>query len=123
MGKITIIGLGAGDLSQLSLGVYEKLIANKQIYVRTAEHPVVSQLLERGLNIHSFDVMYEQVADFSEVYEGIANELVEKARQGESLLFAVPGHPLVAEQTTWLLLDKGKRAGVEVDLQEGHSFL
>lgn len=123
MGKITIIGLGAGDLAQLPLGAYETIMERKEIYVRTERHPVVSQLSERGVRVYSFDSLYEQFDDFNDVYEAMSNELIEKARQGKSILYAVPGHPLVAEQTTWLLLEKGKRAGTKVELREGHSFL
>ncbi|RKD22792.1 nucleoside triphosphate pyrophosphohydrolase [Ammoniphilus oxalaticus] len=123
MGKITVIGLGAGDINQLTLGTYETIKAAEQLYVRTEQHPVVAQLREQGIKIVSYDSLYEQVAEFAEVYERIANELIEKACDGQTLLFAAPGHPLVAEQTTLLLLEKGAQRGIEVDIQGGQSFL
>lgn len=43
MNKITIVGLGAGDINLMPLGVYKLLTSNEStpIYIRTKEHPVV----------------------------------------------------------------------------------
>jgi len=123
MNKITVIGLGAGDISQLPLGTYEKIVESKHLYIRTEKHPVISQLQERGIQFTSFDSLYEGSEDFSSVYQGIATALIEKAQRGENVVFAVPGHPMVAEKTTQLLLEMGKEAGIVVDVEGGQSFL
>ena len=48
MGKsIEILGLGAGDLEQLPLGVYKKLMKASHVYLRTKEHPVVHRVRKR----------------------------------------------------------------------------
>ena len=39
MKKIKVVGLGAGDLDQLPLGVYKLLKSGKPVYLRTKEHP------------------------------------------------------------------------------------
>ena len=41
MKKIIVVGLGAGDLDQLPLGVYKLLKSGTPVYLRTKEHPVV----------------------------------------------------------------------------------
>lgn len=123
MSTITVIGLGAGDLNQLPLGTYEKLTKWEHVYIRTEKHPVISQLQERRVKFTSFDSLYEGTGDFDSVYEGIAKALIEKAQLGESVLFAVPGHPLVAEKTTQLLVEGGQKAGVSVEVEGGQSFL
>lgn len=123
MTKISIIGLGAGDLNQMPLGVYQTILDAKHVYVRTEKHPVVDQLKEKGVSVSSFDSIYEGEEDFSAVYEGICEELLHKVKQGEEVLFAVPGHPMVAERTTQLLLARGKSEGVVVEVLGGQSFL
>src|SRR5699024_5557395 len=101
----------------------EKILAAEHLYVRTEQHPVVEQLRKKGINISSFDFLYEQFDVFDEVYEGIADALIQKSEQEKSILFVVPGHPFVAEQTTQLLIKKGNRLGIEVVVREGSSFL
>ncbi|WP_416829577.1 nucleoside triphosphate pyrophosphohydrolase [Ectobacillus polymachus] len=119
---ITIIGLGAGDFDQLSIGVYRKLKQTKYMYVRTKEHPVLQELKEEGLSFTSFDDVYESFDQFEQVYETIASMLIEKAKE-EDVVYAVPGHPLVAERTVQLLLQRGENEGITVKIEGGQSFL
>jgi tetrapyrrole methylase family protein/MazG family protein len=119
---IEIIGLGAGDLDQLPLGVYKKLKNSGHLYLRTKEHPVIVELEEEGLQYTSFDSIYEKHDQFEAVYEEIAKVLLEKA-DTEKVIYAVPGHPLVAERTVQLLLNYGPEKGVEILVGGGQSFL
>ncbi|WP_379971455.1 nucleoside triphosphate pyrophosphohydrolase [Ectobacillus sp. sgz5001026] len=119
---VTIIGLGAGELEQLTIGVYRKLKETKYMYVRTKEHPVIQELEREGITYTSFDDVYESFDQFEQVYETIASILLEKAKE-EDVVYAVPGHPLVAERTVQLLLEKGKSEGVMVKIEGGQSFL
>lgn len=120
--KIEIIGLGAGDLAQLPLGIYRKLIKAGDVYLRTKEHPVVAELEKEGMHYTSFDFIYEKHQQFEAVYQEITQILIEKA-QSASIVYAVPGHPLVAEQTVQLLLADGPKQGVEIQIEGGQSFL
>lgn len=123
MKKISIIGLGAGDVNQMPLGVYERLTQAQQLFLRTEKHPVAQQLKERGISFESFDSLYEKAESFPEVYNLICQELLEQAREHGDILFAVPGHPMVAEQTTQLLLKQAAEGDVEVAVLGGQSFL
>ncbi|MCM2535574.1 nucleoside triphosphate pyrophosphohydrolase [Neobacillus pocheonensis] len=120
--KIEILGLGAGDLEQLPFGVYKKLVGSSHIYLRTKEHPVVTELETEGLHYSSFDSIYEKHDQFEEVYQEIVKTLLDKA-QSESIIYAVPGHPLVAERTVQLLLEKGPKREVEIIIGGGQSFI
>lgn len=122
MNEITIIGLGAGDLEQLPLGIYKKLIQTEQCYVRTADHPVIGDLKREGINFTAFDGIYEKHDQFEAVYEEIAETLLHEA-SNRSVLYAVPGHPMVAEKTVQLLLEKGPALGIAIKLEGGQSFL
>ncbi|WP_342433813.1 nucleoside triphosphate pyrophosphohydrolase [Neobacillus sp. FSL H8-0543] len=123
MGKtIELLGLGAGDLNQLPLGVYKKLIQADHVYLRTKEHPVVLELEKEGLRYSSFDEVYEKHEQFEEVYQEIVQTLLQKAKS-EQVTYAVPGHPLVAERTVQLLLEYGQKEGIEIRIGGGQSFI
>ncbi|WP_040206551.1 bifunctional methyltransferase/pyrophosphohydrolase YabN [Neobacillus jeddahensis] len=121
--NIEIIGLGAGDLDQLPVGVYKKLLhSGKPLCLRTKEHPVVADLEKEGLVYTSFDAVYEKHDQFEAVYEEIAQTLLVKA-ENESVIYAVPGHPLVAERAVQLLLEYGPKKNVDIIIGGGQSFI
>ena len=119
---ITIIGLGAGELEQLPLGIYRLLQNTSLLYARTIEHPVLKELADEGLSVMSFDHIYEKHDRFEDVYEEIADTLFQKALS-EDIVYGVPGHPLIAEKTVQLLLEQGSERGVDVIIKGGQSFL
>lgn len=121
-GKIMVVGLGSGDLNQLSIGIYRLLQKATNLYVRTEEHPVVRDLRKEGMQLTTFDDVYIKHDDFEAVYEDITERLLETAR-GTEIVYAVPGHPMVAEKTVQLLLEKGPERGIEIHLAGGQSFL
>ncbi|MDP4085452.1 MAG: nucleoside triphosphate pyrophosphohydrolase [Bacillota bacterium] len=120
--KIEILGLGAGDLEQIPYGVYKKLIHSSHVYLRTKEHPVVTDLEKEGLQYKSFDDIYEKHDQFEEVYQEICKFLLKEAENNE-IIYAVPGHPLVAERTVQLLLEFGPKNGIEIIIGGGQSFI
>lgn len=120
--KIIIIGLGAGDLDQLPLGVYKKIKQAENLFLRTKEHPVISELEGEELDYQSFDDIYEKHDGFEAVYEEITEVLLEQAGKGQ-VIYAVPGHPLIAERTVQLLLERGPEKGIEIEIGGGQSFL
>lgn len=118
--KITVIGLGAGDLEQLPLGVYRALIQTKDsIYVRTLDHPVITSLEKEGVSFQSFDTYYEEEDLFEEVYNRIVKTLLKKATE-KSIVYAVPGHPMLAEYTVQLLLQQDD---IAIEIKGGQSYL
>ncbi|MFP7300257.1 nucleoside triphosphate pyrophosphohydrolase [Neobacillus niacini] len=120
--SIEILGLGAGDLDQLPFGVYKKLMKAKHVYLRTKEHPVVEDLVQEGLTFTSFDSIYEKHEQFEEVYQEIVHTLLQKVKE-EPIIYAVPGHPLVAERTVQLLLEYGEKEAVDIKIGGGQSFV
>ncbi|WP_094702202.1 nucleoside triphosphate pyrophosphohydrolase [Brevibacillus laterosporus] len=120
---IYVVGLGAGNLDQMPLGMYKRLKQTKHLYVRTADHPVLDQLAEEGLTYTSFDSIYEKHDSFEQVYQEIAGQLLSKVKAEGEVTYAVPGHPLVAERTVQLLLSHAVEEQVEVKILGGQSFL
>lgn len=118
---IEVIGLGAGDIEQLPLGIYRKLRkSNELIFTRTMDHPVIAALQDEGICFHAFDEVYEQYDTFEQVYQQIVQTLIEKAKQTTTLVYTVPGHPMLAEKTVQLLLESSE---VEVVIAGGQSYL
>ncbi|MDF2902746.1 MAG: Tetrapyrrole (Corrin/Porphyrin) methylase, MazG protein [Bacillus sp. (in: firmicutes)] len=120
--KIVVLGLGAGDLNQLPFGVYKKVVQTNLVYLRTREHPVIRDLEKEGVQFESFDSVYEKFDQFEQVYEEISEILLQKC-ETETITYAVPGHPLVAEKTVQLLLAKGAERGIEIEIGGGQSFI
>lgn len=122
MSQIEIIGLGAGDLDQLPYGIYKKLTSvTETVYARTLDHPVIEALTSEGTDFTSFDSYYQEEEQFESVYERIAASLVETAKkQKEAVVYAVPGHPMLAEKSVQLLLEQKE---VEVIVAGGQSYL
>lgn len=116
--EITVVGLGSGELEQLPLGVYRHLKQQPFVWLRTQEHPVVSELEAEGIQFKSFDPIYESNDTFEEVYRQIVETLIEQSEE-VSITYAVPGHPFVAERTVELLVEQG----ANVRFLGGQSFL
>lgn len=124
MSTITVIGLGPGDLAGLSLGTWELIQSGTPLFLRTEVHPAAADLRQRNIPYTSFDALYETIASFDLVYQTIVSQLLDAAVQTD-ILYAVPGHPLMAEQSVqWLLEQAHQRTGdVAVRIGPGQSFL
>ncbi len=122
MGSLTIVGLGPGAREHLPLGVLEALRDHKEIYLRTEKHPTLDYLREEGIKYKSFDFLYQRGENFQEVYQEIADSLIEKARERD-ILYGVPGHPLVAEESVQLLIQACDREGIRRKIYPAMSFL
>ncbi|OCA91599.1 nucleoside triphosphate pyrophosphohydrolase [Pseudobacillus wudalianchiensis] len=121
--SITIAGLGAGDINQLPLGIYRLLLQSGKVFTRTLDHPVIDELKKEGVRFESFDHIYEKHDQFEAVYEEIVSLLITQAQEQGNIIYTVPGHPIVAEKTVQLLLEKGHVGELKVNIAGGHSFL
>jgi tetrapyrrole methylase family protein/MazG family protein len=120
--QITIAGLGPGYFGHIPLSVWEVLKNSKRIFLRTERHPVVPRLKEEGISFRSFDSYYDESRDFAEVYRKIAAAVLREAADAP-LVYAVPGNPLVAEETVELITREAKKSGYEVEILPAMSFL
>lgn len=124
--RLTVVGLGSGNPDRLTLGIIKKLKAAAVVYVRTAEHPVMAALAELEIASQSFDGLYESLDSFPEVYEAITSRLIEEALaapDGTEIVYAVPGHPMVAESAVSQLRRRCPEAGIALEILGGESFL
>lgn len=120
MGKISIVGLGPGDYSLISQGALNALSSSCNVYLRTRKHPTVEQL-QGIIQYTALDYFYEK-DNFEEVYEQISKFIVEKGKC-EDLVYAVPGHPRVAEKTVSIIEDLCMANNLELDIIPSMSFV
>ncbi len=120
--EITIIGLGPGDPKWITREVWEVIQSADQIFLRTKDHPVVSQLPET-VSIHSFDDFYEEAEDFAEVYSRIVDQLFIETTRREEVVYAVPGDPSVGEATVSALRKRAGENDIQVKIIPGISFI
>jgi tetrapyrrole methylase family protein/MazG family protein len=114
---IYIVGLGAGDENQLTLGVINQLKSGMPIFLRTAEHPMIDFLKKNDLSYQAFDDIYMKHETFEAVYEEIIETVKSESGKGD-IIYAVPGHPCVAEYAVKRLL-----AEADAKIIGGQSFL
>jgi tetrapyrrole methylase family protein/MazG family protein len=122
MGIITIVGLGPGDPRHLTREAWDVLTSAGEVCLRTERHPTVGGLPSH-LALCSFDHLYEEADDFSQVYQAITDEVLRRGHRPEGVVYAVPGHPLVGEATVRQVLARAERADLVVRVVEGLSFV
>jgi tetrapyrrole methylase family protein/MazG family protein len=57
------------------------------------------------------------------VYQEIADRIIELGMRPQGVIFAVPGHPLVAEAACHAIIRRAEQAGIPLRVVEGLSFL
>src|SRR5260221_2351270 len=98
---ITVVGLGPGRWEDLTLEARDVLLGARLVVCRTLRHPTVDALRTQrpDLALVSFDTLYDAAPSFAELYPQMVDQLIEMAAEqpaGQSLGYAVPGHPLIA---------------------------
>ena len=125
---ITVVGLGPGRWEDLTIEARDALAAASVVICRTLRHPTVDALRvwRPELRLESFDHLYETSESFADLYPEMARRLlarISEAPEGEALLYAVPGHPLMGEESVRILRQEAVAQGVRVDVVAGLSFV
>jgi len=124
-GTITVVGLGPGSWNDVTLAARTILLESPAITFRTLRHPTVVTLHEHRpeLAMPSFDSLYEGADNWNVLYATMAELIIATATAGESVVYAVPGHPLVGESSVSRLIAHAKDAAIPVTIIAGLSFL
>lgn len=120
---IKILGLGTGSVDSLTLKAYKTLRESKNIYVRTGEYPTVKALKAEGVEFKTYDEKYNTLDLFRTLYDFIAEDIIEKELELGEVVYAVPGHPLVAEKSVMNLIEKCKERNIEYEIFPATSFI
>jgi len=119
---ITLLGLGPGNPELLTRQAWQVLENSAVVYLRTRRHPVCAGF-PASLQVESFDYLYDTAESFEEVYQHIIGKVLELGSRPEGVVYAVPGHPFVAEATTSEIARRAREMGIPVQVVEGLSFL
>jgi tetrapyrrole methylase family protein/MazG family protein len=122
MPGITLLGLGPGNPDQLTREAWDVLSSADEVWLRTRQHPTVNAL-PSTVSLHSFDELYENGETFDQVYDSIVEKVLELGRRPGGVIYAVPGHPFVAETTCPKIARFARDEGLATHVVEGLSFL
>ncbi len=107
--RVTVVGLGPGPASWLTLAAVERLGAtDARVFARTRLHPA----LPPDLDCESFDALYERSASLAELEARMVERLLSA---GTDVVLAVPGDGALGES----LLGALRSAGADVDVIPG----
>jgi tetrapyrrole methylase family protein/MazG family protein len=119
--SITLLGLGPGQLNLLTREAWHTIQNASEIYLRTRQHPVVDAF-SPNLTVFSFDHLYEGAGSFEEVYAQIVEQVIELGKRPQGVVYAVPGHPMIAETTGPEIAQRAAKLGIPIKIIEGLSF-
>ncbi len=119
---IVIVGLGPAGANLLTREAWDWFNSLSEVYLRTAFHPCVGGL-PTGLEVHSFDDVYEQEDNLAAVLAEISQRVLQLGRRPGGVTYGVPGSPWVAEETTVQILAAAKEEGLPVRVIDGMSFV
>lgn len=120
---IKVVGLGPGSKEAITLGTLEVLKSAEKVYLRTYKHPNVSYLKELGINFVTYDEKYDTLENFDDVYNSIAEDIIANHEENKDIVYAVPGHPLVAEKSVAILNKLCTEKGIELTIYPAVSFI
>jgi tetrapyrrole methylase family protein/MazG family protein len=120
---IRVVGLGPGNPGSLTIEALEVMRQAKALYLRTQVHPTVDYLIREKIEFSSFDFVYDQMNDFPSIYQEICRSLMAQLENDAEIVYAVPGHPMIAEETVRLLIEASQKGKFSVEIISGMSFL
>jgi tetrapyrrole methylase family protein/MazG family protein len=118
---VHIVGLGPGAPGHLTEETRALLASGLPVILRTRHHPVVGALPELA-KARDCDDLYASGGSFEAVYEAAAGRVLEAASSGP-VVYAVPGHPLMAEQSVVRLLALARERGVGARVYAAVSYV
>jgi tetrapyrrole methylase family protein/MazG family protein len=118
---IHLAGLGPGRAALLTGETRALLASAPRVVLRTRRHPAVAEI-PGSEAWESCDDLYEAGTSFENVYTAIAARVLEFAAQGD-VVFAVPGHPLVAEASVARVLEMAAAASLATVIHPAISYV
>lgn len=122
MDTIRVIGLGVGNLSDLSVKTNKLFKEGVPTYFRTFSHSIYKELISIGQNVVTFDEIFQGCEDFNNIYNIIVEKIVAEAKEYGKINYCVPGSPLYGDKVTNLLKEKYSDK-INIVLYDAESFL
>jgi tetrapyrrole methylase family protein/MazG family protein len=120
---IHIVGLGPGAPELVTSETVVLLQEATTVILRTRHHPTVVALPFLA-TASSCDDLYAARTSFEDVYAAIVGRVLSVAAAAAgSVIYAVPGHPLIAERSVALLLERAGEANIPVRVHAAVSYI
>lgn len=119
--RLHIVGLGPGNASLVTAGTLLLLRSGLPVILRTRRHPTVDELGDIAASWRDCDDLYAANSSFDAVYEAVVERVVSAALAAPTV-YAVPGHPLIAERTVAGLLAAAAARGITVRVHPAVSY-
>jgi len=120
---INIVGLGPGSIDFLTVGALRALNCNEKIFLRTENHEIANYLKEKNIKYKSYDYFYNNLDNKNEIYNSIAEDIINNQKKFDNIIYAVPGHPLIAEKTVMKIIEICKEQNIEYKILPSTSFI
>jgi tetrapyrrole methylase family protein/MazG family protein len=121
--SITVVGLGPGGADHVTADTLAAIERTSRRHLRTGVHPSAHLVTEAPGGATTHDDLYDRADSFDDVYARIADRLIADAHEHGSILYAVPGSPLVLEKTVRLLQERCPDEAISLDIRPALSFL
>ncbi|MCB1283459.1 MAG: MazG family protein [Microthrixaceae bacterium] len=122
--QVIVVGLGPGGADLVTQGALDLIGASEAVFVRTQRHPACAIFADEAApgrrQVTYFDDVYDTAPTMDDVYREIVDRLCAAAVEHGSVVYAVPGSPVVAERTVQLLVADDR---VETRIVAALSFL
>jgi tetrapyrrole methylase family protein / MazG family protein len=120
--RIVIVGLGPGNPDLRTLGTQRVLETADRIVLRTRIHPGLDDFASDP-RVIDCDDLYDCADGFDSLYQTIARRVLDAARSGGTVVFAVPGHPRFGERSVPLIEIEAGALGIPVEVLDAVGFV
>lgn len=117
-----LVGLGAGGAHEMSANALGAIRRVQRVLVKTANHPAVTILRLAGIEYIPVETP-DLPTDPQERAQTIAEHVLQHLQECETVAYAVPGHPLIAEDSVRFVLELARRHSIPVRIVPSRSFL
>ncbi|MFZ0666860.1 MAG: MazG family protein [Acidimicrobiales bacterium] len=120
--RLVIAGLGPGGDELVPESTRVAVANADRVFLRTARHPGAALVLDLARRADTFDDIYDSSDSFDKVYARIVETLVDatSAAWPGTVVYCVPGSPLICERTVELLRADGR---ITTQINPAMSFL
>jgi tetrapyrrole methylase family protein/MazG family protein len=119
---ILLVGLGPGNPALLTAQARWLLDTSQELYARTRRHPALATL-PATVKPHGFDDLEQSGLPLEQIVDHIAGEIIALGQRPQGVVYAVPGHPLVADATCAAILLRAAEKKIKVMVIFGASLV
>ncbi len=110
---IALTGVGIGGFSQTTLETLDAFKRARIIFHLTSYHRKLQQYCDQVVNL---DKQYWTGEVDTDIYERMANTILDEAKNGPGVVMVGDGHPAYYDDVTWDIYRRGKRRGLNVKI-------